>query len=179
MIARCLHGGGIPVVYTDRNDREFNMAPGGGSENYRPNPNGFFSIENYTDFEAPSFYNEFKGKLLKIPRADFRILPRGRYKVIFMLRDPREILASYRSFIGRRTWGMAEGAVHFYDMIREATIKAALSRGDMDILEVNYNELLKDPVAGFERIKAAGWPIDVQAAAALVDLSLYRHRIKS
>ena len=177
MMAKCLHEGGLPVAFFERNDFQFNLPPYGGGDGYIPNPNGFFSIEGYTDFEAPSFYDDFKGMVVKVPRADFRILPKGKYKLIVMTRDPVEIMASYRSFIGVRHWGMPEVSLHFYDMIKNATVEAARSREDFDVIEVNYNELMKDPVAAFQRIKDFGIPIDVEKAVSVVDQKLYRHRL--
>lgn len=181
MMARCLHGGGLPVVYTEMNDRRFNDIRGFGGrsrDDYYPNPNGFFSIEGFMDYELPTFYEENKGKVLKIPRMDLFYLPQGNYKLIFMTRDPEEILASYRDFIGLKTWGLVECSVHFYDMLKKATIDLMLARGDVDVLEVEYKHAVMEPLATFMRIRDFGVPIDVNKSAALVDPALYRHKIE-
>jgi len=175
MMARCLEGGGLPVVKMSLNDSEYNIPFG--NTGYIPNPNGFYSIEGYMEFDFPTFYEEYKGQVLKIPRTYIRLLPPGKYKLIFMNRDEKEILASYRSFIGLRDWGEVESSVYLKDVILGAEKQIAAERGDIDIIEVNYNELMRDPRAAFDAIVDFGVPIDPAAAAALVDPALYRHRL--
>lgn len=184
MMARCLEGGGMNVLKYDGNDHQFNIPFG--DSTYIPNPNGFFSIEGYLDFGTPSFYEDNKGRVLKVPRMwlsatgkennDATRLPDGRYKLIMMVRDQEEILASYRSFIPLRHWGMVEVSVHLMDLIKNATYDVLNNRGDFEILEINYKDVIEKPLEIFHRIKDFGFPIDPELAANLVDSSLYRHR---
>lgn len=174
MMMRCLEAGGITPKRYKLGDVPWNRTFG--TSKYVPNPNGFYFMED-TVFDWPSFYEDFKGHSVKVPRLTLHMLPPGNYKLIYMVRNPKEILQSMRKFIPYRGWGKPTVAVYFYDMLRAQIIKNLLARGDFEILEVNYNELLKDPIAAFEKIKDFGIPIDPELAAEKVDLSLYRNRI--
>lgn len=176
MMAHALHTGGLPIVYMPINDTQYNLPFGDPKNGYKPNPNGFFSMEGYIDYQYPSFYEQYKGKLLKIPRVAIRELPPGKYKLVFMNRDADEILRSYRSFIGFRDWGMVETSVYFKEQILGAEIKQLEKRGDIDILVINHRDAITEPQKTFEKIRDFGFPIDPKKSASIVDVSLYRHK---
>lgn len=186
MMARCLEGGGLPVMYNSYNDWRFNgryarssSIRGGKADNsYIPNPNGFYTIEGFVEFEWPDFYEKYKGKVVKIPRLELFYLPPGNYKLIFMTRNPEEIKASYRDFLGIRTWGRVECALHFYEQNKNATIDLMKARGDIDVIEIEYRQAVNEPLTTFTQIKDFGVPINVNEAASLVDPKLYRNRLE-
>lgn len=175
MMARCLKFGGLPVLYYEGNDTQYNIPFG--QTGYIPNPNGFYAIEGYCDYQYPTFYEDNKGKVIKIPRIELAYLPKGKYKLIFMLRPVEEVFASYRSFIGPVAWGDAERGLYFRDFLVDEAIKYLKRRGDFEVLLVNYHDVLNDPIGQFQRIKDFGVPIDVDSAASGVDSALYRHRL--
>jgi hypothetical protein len=175
MMMRCLEAGGLEAVYDASLDRLWNHI--GGSEDYKPNPNGFYHIEDrQTDW--PTFYKDHAGKLIKVPRAGLSWCVAGRYKLIFMVRDPREIQASMHKFSPNQSWGQMESNLYFYDMIKKATLDELRARGDFEILEVQYKDVVANPTEAFENIKAFGFPIEVQKAAEMVDPSLYRLKLE-
>ena len=176
MMAHALHTGGLPIVFMPLNDSQFNIPFSDPVKGYKPNPNGFFSMEGYIDYQYPSFYDQYQGKLLKIPRVALRELPPGKYKIIYMERDTDEILRSYRSFIGFRDWNTVETSVYLKEEILGAELRLLKKRGDVEVLTVNYRDVIKNPSKTFERIRDFGFPIDPEKAASVVDQSLYRHR---
>jgi len=173
MMMRCLEGGGMKLLKDTLLDGPWN---GSGVAGYVPNPNGFY---NGPDEQAdwPSFCDDARGKLVKLFRLSLPMLLPGKYRLIFMVRDPAEILASMRAWTPHRSWGRLETDLHFLPQIKEALYAQLRGRGDFDILEVNYNDVMKNPLKEFERIKEFGFPIDPAAAAALVDPALYRNRL--
>lgn len=175
MMMRCLEGGGLETVYDPSLDTRWNALMG--QPGYVPNVHGFYNRDD-VDVDWPSFYVENKGKAIKIPRLDLHLVTPGAYKVIFMTRDPGEILASMRAFSPRHTWGRMECAVYFYDLLKKETLQRARARGDMEILEIHYPDVIADPEREFNKIEQFGFPIDVKKAASLVDESLHRFRLE-
>jgi hypothetical protein len=172
MMMRCLEAGGIETLVDEALDHLWNATA---SPDYQPNPNGFYNKDDNT-FDWPTFHRDAKGKAIKIPRQDLLIVPRGAYRLIYMVRDPEEILASMRSFTPYRSWGHMEVAVHFYDLVRAETVRRLRERGDFSVLEVHYADVIADPLGAFRKIRDFGFPIDPEKSAAKVDPSLYRHR---
>ncbi|MEO1368124.1 MAG: hypothetical protein AAFX50_13200, partial [Acidobacteriota bacterium] len=101
------------------------------------------------------------------------------YKVIFMLRHPKEIRMSYEA-LGEASarqqlgWSRPEE----YLPLMKRYVAAASMRVDMHVLEVWYHDVINESAAVFERIREFGFPIDVAAAAGAIDRSLYRHRVE-
>lgn len=172
---RCLASAGLDAIYNPALDRLWSLI--GGTPDYNPNPNGFFHLEDY-QVDWPTFYDDTKGKLLKIPRASLHMTPPGAYKLIFMVRDPKEIIASMHKFSPFTSWGQMEVNVYLYDLIKKATLDRLSQRDDYDILEIRYADVVTDPLQEFEKIKAFGFPIDINKAAAMVDPSLYRLKLE-
>lgn len=176
MMMRCLEAGGLPASYDSSQDI-LNIL--WGREGYQPNPNGFYGTNSLGDTDYPSFYLDHLGKVVKFPRVDFRYLAKGKYKIIFMSRNPREIIASMRRFTPYYPWGSVEAAVHLFEVIKPALIKTIRDRGDCEVIEVSYNDVVSNPTKEFEKIKGFGIPIDVEKAVAMVDPTLYRLRLET
>ena len=173
MMMHALQAGGLQAIYDKSRDRLWNATTG--TRDYQPNPNGFFYTEDY-QIDWPSFYADLQGKLIKIPRASLHMAPRGKYKLIFMTRNPREIVASMHRWSPFTAWGKMEANVYFYDMLKNATLDRVRARGDYDVLEVRYEDVMADPQGTFEKIKEFGFPIAPEKSAAIVDPRLYRNR---
>ena len=172
---RCIEAGGLEAVFNEKLDAIWQLTAG--TDDYNPNPNGYYhSEDDQTDW--PSFHRDHKGKVIKIPRADLAIVPRGKYKLVFMVRNPKEIIASMRKFSPYVSWGDMERNAYLYDIVKKATLDRIRDRGDYDILEVQYADVVENPKNEFEKIRDFGFPIDVEKAAAMVDPSLYRLRLE-
>lgn len=175
MMMRCLEGGGLPSVFDPFLDYRWGVTTG--SSDYHPNPNGFYNRDDY-DVDWPSFYTDYSGKSIKVPRLSLHLLPEGKYKLLFMVRNPVEILASMRAFSPFLSWGKMEMSVYLYETLKDATLQRIASRSDYEILEVEYASVVSNPVMEFQRIADFGFPIDVSKAALLVDESLYRFQLE-
>lgn len=149
-----------------------------GRDGYKPNPNGFYALSTISDIPWPSFYDDNIGRLIKYQRFDFSTLPKGKYKVIFMNRSANEIFESMKKFMPYQSWGMPMAAVLLYDVVKPAIIRTLIGIKGCEVLEVEYSDVIKDPLKEFTRIKDFGFDIDVEKASALVDSSLYRLRLE-
>lgn len=167
MMMRCLQAGGLEAVYDSFADAMNLAAP----EDYTPNPNGFFQ---YNREVLPDFYESYNGKLVKLYFTELIKLPPGNYKVVFMLRDPVEIRASMERWTPYKSWGMQEAATYLYEEIRNAisTIPG------VEVLFVNYVDVINNPHNEFLRIKEFGIPIQASLASQMVDPSLYRLKLE-
>ncbi len=170
MAMRCLIEGGLDAAYDDHQE-PLNVQFGKGD--YLPNGDGFFALQE--DFRDPAFYAKYEGRLVKVPWGALRSLPEGDYRVLFMLRDPREITASMEKFMPG--WGGERVLADTCYLGAVNTLLAQLrARGDMEVSTLDYAAVVKQPEKQFA---ALGWPIDATKAASVVDASLHRFRLEA
>lgn len=136
-------------------------------DGYQPNPNGFYALDNSQEFKRPDFAQEYDGMLVKVPAGEALHLPPGDYRILFMWRDPAEILKSMATFTPYSTFAY-ESVIHFYDQ----AVASFVARTGAEI--VRYGDVLSDPLSTFATLTGDGWPIDVEKAASRVDPALYR-----
>ncbi|MBU0699552.1 MAG: hypothetical protein KKE59_09050, partial [Proteobacteria bacterium] len=102
-------------------------------------------------------------------------LPQYQYKIIFMLRDPMEIEVSYLKMFQRR----APFVLYKYHELMNETLKALNDREGIEVMPVQYRDVICDSLPVFAAIKKKYFPmIDVEKAAAAVNPALYRSRGK-
>jgi len=171
MMMNMLAAGGVPVVSDSVRDAD------------EDNPNGYFEFEpvkklseGQTDWLAQA-----DSKVVKIVSALLEYLPSGhRYKILFMERDMKEILASQQKMLDRRR---EESKVSDAEMEAQfqkhlADVKFWLARQPaMEVLYVNYNELITDPEKHTQAIADfIGLPVDVEKMRSVPNQGLYRNR---
>jgi hypothetical protein len=147
------------------------------------NPNGYFELEvvkqmteGQTDWVPRS-----QGRVVKVISALLEHLPKEyKYKVIFMEREIKEILASQRKMLERRNEKSeiddAEMQAQFEEHLR--VVKYWLARqSNMDVLYVSYGQMVSNPsdygksIADFVSL-----PIDVEKMCVVPSERLYRNR---
>lgn len=147
------------------------------------NPKGYFEFERVKQIEHDKeWLEEARNRVVKLISALLKHLPPSyRYKVIFMKRAMPEILASQRQMLIRR--GEPADQVpddKMAEMFSKhvAQVEAWLAgQPNIDVLYVNYNEVLKDPRSHTERISVfLGGSLAVQEMIAVVDRALYRQQ---
>lgn len=172
MMMLALANGGLEAAHSPAWD-----AISSNHNGYRQNPNGFFEL-SMQDQLHPWFPARHWGKLIKVQYVQLVGLAPGCYRVVFMMRHPREIRMSYQA-LGEAT---ARQPLHWrheddYQPLMKRYMAAAAMRADMHLLEVWYSDVLADPHATFARIRDFGFPIDAARAASAIDPALYRHRV--
>ena len=171
MMMRMLEAGGIPPL-TD-NVREADQ----------DNPGGYYEFEPVKQLERDNAWlAAARNKAVKVIYLLLYNLPRNqRYKVIFMRREVEEVIASQKEMLRRR--GQAGGDLseaQLSNAYRRGVEKLdawAQAQGNLQLLHVNYNDVLYDSltaVAGIERFLERR--LDTDAMIRVIDVSLHRQR---
>ncbi len=149
------------------------------------NPKGYYEYEKVKKLEDDnSWLDTAQGKTVKIvsPLLYHLKLDAGyAYKIIFMIRDLDETLASQKK--------MAERLNHDEDTIKNNILKNEYNshleeietwleqQENIEVLPVQYKDVLENPLATAEGIyDFLGVELDINKMAAIVDPSLYRQR---
>lgn len=147
------------------------------------NPKGYYEFERVKKLKDGDidWVGEAQGKVIKIISALLGDLPsRYTYKIIFMRREMAEILASQRQMLTRRGEADkvddAQMAEMFQEHLKRVRVWLA-NQKNMEVLYVDYNDLMKNPAAHIESIRAfLGLQLDTDAMRAVPDAGLYRQR---
>jgi len=172
MMMRMLEAGGVPVLTDDLRTAD------------EDNPEGYYEYERVKQIEEDqAWLDQARGHAVKMVSALLEHLPPAyHYKVVFMGREMSEILASQRRMLDRL--GESRGEVDDATMARLFAQHLAKVTGwldtqpNVDVLYVNYNEVLADPRMQAERVSGFyGGKLDVAAMVDVVDPGLYRNRL--
>jgi hypothetical protein len=171
MMMKMLAAGGMQILTDNRRTPD------------RDNPKGYYEFERVKQIEHDTdWLPQAQGKAVKIIAALLKHLPRWYdYRVIFVRRNIREVLASQREMLIRR--GEATDAVSDERMAElfgkhVAQVEAWMTaQPNIDVLYVDHGSVLADPGAAAARLnRFLGGTLDERKAAAVVDPSLYRQR---
>lgn len=146
------------------------------------NPKGYYEFEavKRTKDDA-SWLETAPGKCVKMIYRLLYDLPEGhQYRVVFMRRNIEEVLASQRVMLERR--GEKGGALSdeimakaFLGQIKQFQ-EWVVDHSCFSVLEVNYSEVVADPVNQLQRINDfLDNKLDTQKMAQVVDPTLYRN----
>ena len=147
------------------------------------NPNGYFEFEPVKQLSEgqTTWLAEADRKVVKIVSALLEYLPAGhRYKIIFMERDIKEILASQSKMLNRRKEESKVSDAEMEDQFNKhlADIKYWLARQpNMEVLYVNYGELIANPEGHTQAVADfIGIPVDEAKMRSVPNARLYRNR---
>ena len=148
------------------------------------NPRGYYEFERVKKIkEDASWLPGTRGKVFKmISQLLYDLPPTERYRVIFMERDFDEMLLSQEKMLERlnRKGAPPEAIKRSYSIHLERLREWLSKQKNIDVLYVNYNELVRQPRANAEQVSEflrGGVSIDGMVKA--VDPSLYRNRKSS
>lgn len=149
------------------------------------NPAGYMELEGVKHLgegdEDPSWLREGRGKAVKIISYLLRHLPETlNYRVIFMRRDLREVLASQAKMLASRGEEAGPADDRMLAGFREhlTRVDSVLrARPCFDVLEISYSDVIADPLGSSRRVaEFVGGDRDVLAMASVVRPELYRNR---
>jgi len=147
------------------------------------NPRGYFEHEQATKLHRDaSWIPQARGKAVKIVAHLLPFLPKGeQYRLIFMHRDMREVVASQKAMLerlGRKGGGLAEGQLMRAYAQQLMRVQTWLKRrAEIPVLAVSYAEALADPAAAAAKLaRFLGEPFDATTAAGAIEPSLRRQR---
>jgi hypothetical protein len=148
------------------------------------NPKGYFEderVKNLADMDDTSWFRDLRGRVIKVVSSLLQYLPNDNfYKVVFVIRDLREVLASQQKMLDRRdevNESEDETMMKMFEQHLEKVKFQLRFREYFDVLYVNYRDVLENPHREAERINDFfGGVLDVDAMVAVVDPNLYRNR---
>ncbi len=145
------------------------------------NPRGYFEPEQATRLhEDVSWIPQARGQAVKIVAHLLPFLPEGeQYRLIFMHRDLREVVASQKAMLERlRRKGGELSEVRLMRAYTQqlVSVHTWLRRHtEIPVLTMSYADALADPAATADRLaRFLGEPFDTRAAAAAIEPSLRR-----
>lgn len=147
------------------------------------NPKGYFEYERVKQLATDqSWLPAAKGRVVKIISALLRHLPSDyAYKIVFMQRNMREILASQAKMLARRQKNsddvsddeMAQKFNAHLKQVREWIAE----QPNIEVLYVHYNRLLQNPLHHCRRINVFfNDRLNIEKMMAVIDPDLYRRR---
>ena len=150
------------------------------------NPKGYYEFERVKQLQKDKdWLPDAEGKVVKIISMLLQHLPDDySYKIIFMLRDIEEILASQRKMLIRRgespdKVGDDKMAVMYKNHLDKVKIQLE-NKKNIETLYVKYNEILNAPREHCEKINNfLGGILNQQKMLTVIDKNLYRQRKKS
>jgi hypothetical protein len=148
------------------------------------NPKGYYEYERVKDLEKEtdkSYVRQARGKVLKVISFLLKDLPPDNYyRVIFMLRDVDEVLASQNKMLHNRGESNEVEDAKMREVYHKHLVKVRRLVGGLpnfEMLELDHKAALADPLDCAERVsRFLGGRYDVEAMAGVVDESLYRNR---
>jgi Sulfotransferase domain len=166
-----LHAGGVPIL-TDRQ-----RAPD------EDNPRGYFEMERVKRLAAdPAALDGSPGHAVKVIHLLIPHLPEDRpYRVLFMQRDPMEVIRSQQIMLSRTSTSSpplaADRLADIYAAQLALTRAWLTARPDIGVLEISYARLIAAPAAAVAEIsRFLGGNLDLPAMTAAVVPSLHRNR---
>ncbi len=171
MAMKMLEAGGLRVVTDNQRSAD------------EDNPKGYYEDERVKDLHQEgdkTWLREARGKVVKIISFLLKSLPAdSNYKVIFMHRHLREIVASQNKMLVRRGEKSdtpdERAAQLLEEQVRDA--RFFLRRPQFEVLELNYGEMLQDArPAALRMAQFVGEGLDVDKMVEVVDVQLYRNR---
>ncbi len=172
MMMKVLEAGGIPVMVDGIRSADDD------------NPKGYYEYERVKQMGEGDveWVGDAQGKVVKvISGLLIHLPPQYNYKIIFMLRDFDEVLASQQKMLanrGEEGEGISDKEMSKLFVKHLQSIDEWFKRQpNMDVLHIDYNRMVLDPQPYVEKInRFLPQQLDVQAMNAVVDPDLYRNR---
>jgi hypothetical protein len=147
------------------------------------NPKGYYEYEPVKKTKTdPSWLDNAPGKVVKMVHLLLLDLPTDReYRIIMMQRNLDEVVASQNVMLQRNKKSnddISEDKIKEIFEVQLRKVNLHLKQHScFKVLEINYNDILKDPRPAVENINHfLGGDLDTDAMNAIVDPSLYRQR---
>jgi hypothetical protein len=148
------------------------------------NPKGYYEDERVKDLataDDKQWLINGRGKAVKIISYLLKDLPKNRnYKVLFMRRNLKEVLASQTKMLERRGEATDTDDERMMDLYENHLWKVGYlvkHNKHLELLDLPHREVIEDPeVAARQIANFLGGSLDVEAMARVVDANLYRNR---
>ncbi|MCK5301437.1 MAG: sulfotransferase domain-containing protein [Thermoplasmatales archaeon] len=169
MLMQIINAGGIPISFDKSRKPDDN------------NPKGYFELEGGKIInklmESIFPLDLYKGEFIKITAYGLKYLPEGKYKIIYSERNIDEILDSMEKMTGEKDKDRSKNKDSFQKLNKMIKQKI-ISREDIEVLFLNYNEIIKEQEKNIKKIISflKMNDLDVEEMMSVIDPGLYRHR---
>ncbi len=168
MMMQAIEASGIPVLRSTERDKGFQRYE---DKYYRLNPKGLYELTTRQQIRHLRTPETWEGSCIKALLQTIPFIASGNWHVVLMTRDFEEIRQSFIAALS------GTPSIKSEDEYRHeiAYVQGILNqRIDVTLTTLHYREdVLADPHAA---LSSLGWPIDVDAAAAVVDSQLCRFK---
>lgn len=171
MMMQMLEAGGIPALKDDIREADTD------------NPRGYYEFERVKQVaHDQAWLPQARGKVVKMVSALLMQLPNTfQYKIVFMQRHMDEILASQKVMLNRRNQPADKVSDEQMASLFRAHLKQIekwlQTQPNMQVLYINYNDMVADPRPQVERLAQFLSPaLDREKMMVVVDRTLYRER---
>lgn len=169
MMMQILHAVDIPIASDDLRKSDEN------------NPKGYYELEGgkiinkLMDKTFPM--EKYGGRVIKITAFGLSFLPQGSYKIIYMERNLDEVMDSMEK-MAKINDETREETKESFKKLNEKIKNDIKYRDDIDVLFVNYNEMLEIPEEDVKRVCnfLNLYDAAVNAMVGVIDTRLYRQR---
>lgn len=162
MMMQALEAGGVEAIYSSQRDECMNKK--WGDPDYKPNER-YYELEA-EDYQDASFPEAYEGKLIKcLWGGMLRLRPVTEYRVIFMRRDTKAIQRSLTAFFGQPTEHAQ--SVNFQRQLDNVASILRDRRSVLSVHEIQYVDVVSNPLPVFEILANQGWPIASAKAAQI------------
>jgi len=169
MMMQILHAVDIPIASDDLRKSDEN------------NPKGYYELEGGKIIdrlmEKTFPIEEYEGRFIKITAFGLSFLPQGSYKIIYMERNLDEVMDSMEK-MAKINDETREETKESFKKLNEKIKNDIKYRDDIDVLFVNYNEMLEIPEENVKRVCnfLNLYDAAVNAMVGVIDTRLYRQR---
>jgi hypothetical protein len=172
MMMRMLEMGGMPVMIDHIRSADDD------------NPNGYYEFEAVKQTrEDASWLESSDEKAVKMVYRLLYDLPENQsYRVLFMRRNLKEVLASQKVMLDRN--GADGGGVtdaqmqQLFELELDKFYGWVSGKFNFQLINVDYNELLAEPRKELLRVNEfLGGTLDIGAMVSVIDAKLYRNRV--
>lgn len=174
LMMQMIHAGGIPAVTDELRTPDTD------------NPRGYYEFEKVKQVKNDkTWLPGARGRVVKMVHLLLLDLPpEFTYRVVFMRRNLEEVLKSQSVMLERQgKKGAALPPQTLMKMYQDQIDKVLCWMGErpnFQFVEINYNELVKQPQDAAERLSAflseGGSALNIEQMVGAVDPSLYRNR---
>jgi hypothetical protein len=143
MMMQILHIAELPLAFDSTRPADEN------------NPKGYYELEGGKIINAlmqNSFpFQQYLGKFVKITAFGLRYLPVGNYKIIYMERNIEEVLDSMEK-MAKINDDNRQQTKQSFENLNQSIKQLIQKRQDIDVLFMNYNELLHNPEENLKKL---------------------------
>ena len=174
MAMKMLAAGGMPIL-TD-----------GIRQADESNPRGYYELEAVKELHTQqdtAWLADAKGKAVKVVSFLLTWLPEGyNYRVVFMQRDLREVIASETTMLHKRgqqaPTSTEDQTIAVYLQHLQKVERFLSSRACFSIRKMNYRDALERPENAARQLRDfVGRSLNVEEMARVADPALYRNRV--